>query len=141
MIYRCPNAQTLAFIDCLNYVVGIGIDILLRDLNIDALDEAAYRRLKDTLSSYNLKVLRHTHLDGALLGDVYLLQTFEHDKLVMSVVNNIYFPDRDAVTVELKFSKIVTMILILTFVFKYFYIVIKALWIPRKYLGSFMYFI
>ena len=65
MIYRCPNAQTLAFIDCLNYVVGSGIDILLRDLNIDALDEVAYRRLKDTLSSYNLKVLGHIHLDGA----------------------------------------------------------------------------
>ena len=50
--------------------MGSGIDILLRDLNIDALDEVAYRRLKDTLSSYNLKVLGHTHLDGALLGHV-----------------------------------------------------------------------
>ena len=29
LIYRCPNTQTSAFIDCLNYVVGSGIDVLL----------------------------------------------------------------------------------------------------------------
>ena len=47
LIYRCPNTQTSAFIDCLNYVVGSGIDVLLGDFNIDALlDEVAYRRLK-----------------------------------------------------------------------------------------------
>ena len=80
LIYRCPNTQTSAFIDCLNYVVGSGIDVLLWDFNIDALDEVAYRRLKDTLSSYNLKVLEPTHLDGALLDHVYLHKTFEHDK-------------------------------------------------------------
>ena len=34
-----------------------GIDVLLGDFNIYALDEVAYRRLKDTLSGYNLKVL------------------------------------------------------------------------------------
>ena len=38
LIYRCPNTQTSAFIDCLNYVVGSGIDFLLGDFNIDALD-------------------------------------------------------------------------------------------------------
>ena len=75
---------------------------LLGDFNIDALDEVAYRRLKDTLSSYNLKVLEPTHLDGALLDHVYLHKTFEHDKLVMSVVNNIYFSDQDAVKVQLR---------------------------------------
>ena len=105
LIYRCPNTQTSAFIDCLNYVVGSGIDVLLGDFNIDALDEVAYRRLKDTLSSYNLKVLEPTHLDGALLDHVYLHKTFEHDKLVMSVVNNIYFSDHDAVTVQLRFRQ------------------------------------
>ena len=47
LIYRCPNTQTSAFIDRLNYVVGSGIDVLLGDFNIDALlDEVAYRRLK-----------------------------------------------------------------------------------------------
>ena len=105
LVYRCPNTQTSAFIDCLNYVVGSGIDVLLWDFNIDALDEVAYRRLKDTLSSYNLKVLEPTHLDGALLDHVYLHKTFEHDKLVMSVVNNIYFSDHDAVTVQLRIRR------------------------------------
>ena len=75
LIYRCPNTQTSTFIDCLNYVVGSGIDVLLGDFNIDAFDEVAYRRLKDTLSSYNLKVLEPTHLDGALLDHVYLHKT------------------------------------------------------------------
>ena len=105
LIYRCPNTQTSAFIDCLNYVVGSGIDVLLWDFNIDVFDEVAYRRLKDTLSSYNLKVLEPTHLDGALLDHEYLHKTFEHGKLVMSVVNNIYSSDYDAVTLRLSFRQ------------------------------------
>ena len=105
LIYRRPNTQTSAFIDCLNYVVDSGIDVLLGDVNIDALDEVAYRTLKDTLSSYNLKVLETTHLDGALLDHEYLHKTFEHGKLVMSVVNNMYFLDHDAVTVCLSFTQ------------------------------------
>ena len=80
LIYRYPNTQTSAFIDYLNYVVGSGFDVLVGDFKIDALDEVAYRRLNDTLSSYNLKVLEPTHLDGALLDHVYLHKTFEHDK-------------------------------------------------------------
>ena len=105
LIYRCPNTQTSAFIDCLNYVVGSGIDVLLWDFNIDALDEVAYRRLKDTLSSYNLKVLEPTHFDGALLDHVYLHKTFEHVKIVMSIVNSIYILDHDVVTVQLRFRQ------------------------------------
>ena len=61
--------------------------------------------MKDTLSSYNLKLLKPTHLDGASLDHVYLHKSFEHDKLVMSVVNNIYFSDPDAVTLQLRFRK------------------------------------
>ena len=57
LIYRFLNAQTSAFIDCLNYVVSSSIDVLLGDFKIDALDEVACRRLKDILSGYNLKVL------------------------------------------------------------------------------------
>ena len=34
LICRCPNTQTSAFIDCLNYVVGGGIDVLLGDFNM-----------------------------------------------------------------------------------------------------------
>ena len=49
LIYRCPNTQTSAFIDCFNYVVGSGIGVLLGDFNIYVLDEVAYRRLKDKL--------------------------------------------------------------------------------------------
>ena len=46
LIHRCPNTQTSAFIDCLSYVVGSGIDVLLGDFNIDGPDEVACRRLK-----------------------------------------------------------------------------------------------
>ena len=49
LIYSYPNTQTLTLIYCLNYVVGSGIDVLLWDFTVDALDEVAYRRLKDTL--------------------------------------------------------------------------------------------
>ena len=87
MIYRYTNISFYRLLKF--YVVGSGIDVLLRDFNIDALNEVAYRRLKDTLSSYNLKVLEPTHLDVALLDYVYLHKTFEHVKLVMSIANNI----------------------------------------------------
>ena len=99
---RYPIAQTSASIECLNYVVGSPIDVLLGDFNIDALDEVAYRRLKDALSSYDLEVIEPTYLDGALLDHVYLRKTFEHDKLVMSNVNNIYFSDHDATKIQTK---------------------------------------
>ena len=50
-------------------------------------------------------MLEPTHLDGASLHHVYLHKTFERGKLVMSVVNNIYFSDHDAVTVQLRFRQ------------------------------------
>ena len=43
-----------------------------------------------------------THLDGALLDHAYLHKTLEDDKLVVSVVNTIYFSDHDAVTAQLR---------------------------------------
>ena len=43
-------------------------------------------------------MLEPTQLDG-----VYLHESFEHDKLVRSVVNDIYFSDNDAVTAQLRF--------------------------------------
>ena len=39
------------------------------------------------------------------LDGVYLHKIFKHDKLVMSVVNNIYFSDNDAVTAQLRFKR------------------------------------
>ena len=71
--------------------MGSGFDVLLGDFNINALDEVAYRRLEDILSSYNLKVLESTQLYGELLDHVYLRKTFERNRSVMSVVNNISF--------------------------------------------------
>ena len=50
-------------------------------------------------------MLGPTHLDGALLDHVYLHKTFEYDQLVISVVNNIYSSDHDAVPVQLRFSQ------------------------------------
>ena len=111
--------------------MGSGIDVLLGDFNIYPFEEVAYRRLKDTLSRYNLKALEPTHLDDALLHHVYLHKTFGHDKLLMSVVNKVYCSDHDAVKCNWDSDKIVTIIMILTVVFKYRYIVIKALWILR----------
>ena len=46
-------------------------------------------------------MLEPTHFDGALLDHGYLHRTLEDDKLVMSVVNTIYFSDHDAVTLRL----------------------------------------
>ena len=50
-------------------------------------------------------MLEPTHLYGALLDHGHLHKTFEHDKHVVPVVNNIYFSDHDAVTVQVKFRQ------------------------------------
>ena len=50
-------------------------------------------------------MLEPTHLDDALLDHVYLHETFEYGKLVMFVVNNIYFSDHDFMRVQLRFKQ------------------------------------
>ena len=50
-------------------------------------------------------MLEPTYLYDALLDHIYLNKTFEHDKFVLSVVNNIYFSNYDAVTMQLKFRQ------------------------------------
>ena len=106
LIYRCQHLQPVMFLDCVRNLVNREIDILLGDFNIDALDEMSYNRLKEVLCNYNLQVSEPTHLDGALLDQIYLRNSFEHNKIVRSMVNNIYFSDHDAVKLELKFRKI-----------------------------------
>ena len=50
-------------------------------------------------------MLEPTHFDGVLLDHVYLHKTFEHVKIVMSIVNSIYILDHDVVTVQLRFRQ------------------------------------
>ena len=59
--------------------MGSGTDVLLGDFNIDAFDEVTYGRLKDTLSSYSLKVLEPTRLDGDKIKrfHIYYKQIFK----------------------------------------------------------------
>ena len=68
-------------------------------------DLACHKKLAwfENLQVQNAK-LPH-YLDGALLDHVYLHKTFQHDKLVFSLVNDIYFSDHDAVTVQLRFRQ------------------------------------
>ena len=88
------------------YLVNRKIDILLGDFNVDAFDEIAYARLKGVLCNYILKVEHPTHLGGALLDHVYLLNSFGNQKVVNCVVNNVYFSDHDAVRLQLRFSEV-----------------------------------
>ena len=54
--------------------MGSGSDALLGDFNINALGEVAYKRLKNTLSSFNLKLLEPIHLAGTLLDHLNLIR-------------------------------------------------------------------
>ena len=83
-------------------VVGRNIDIFLGHFNIDGFE--GVRALKEVFSNYNLKVSEPTHLDGALLDHVYIKKSFENDKHVTSIVNNVYFSDHDAVKVQIRFK-------------------------------------
>ena len=81
LIYRSPNSPLTGFIDCLRYLVGRSIDILLGDSNIYAFDKPSYTRLKEVLCNYNLKVSEPTHLDGGLLDHVYLSKSFKYGNM------------------------------------------------------------
>ena len=43
LIYRLSNSPLTGFIDCLRYLVGRNIDILLGDFNIDAFNEPNHK--------------------------------------------------------------------------------------------------
>ena len=43
-------------------------------------------------------------LDGAFLDHVYIKKSFENDKHLTSIVNNVYFSDYDAVKVKIRFK-------------------------------------
>ena len=102
LIYRSPKSPLSEFIDCLQCLVGGNIDIFLGDFNIDAFE--GVRALKEVFRNYNFKVSEPTHLDGALVDNVYIKKSFENDKHVTSIVNNVYFSDDDAVKVQIRFK-------------------------------------
>ena len=90
------------FIDCLQYLVGRNIGTVLGDFNINEFE--GVRASKEVFSKINLKVSKPTHLDGASLDHVYIKKSFENDKYVTSIVNNVYFSDHDAVKVQIRFK-------------------------------------
>ena len=90
------------FIDCLQYLVGRNIGTVLGDFNINEFE--GVRASKEVFSKFNLKVSKPTHLDGALLDHVNIKKTFENDKHVTSIVNNVYFSDHDSVKVQIRFK-------------------------------------
>ena len=102
LIYKSAKSPLSEFIDCLQYLVGRNIDIFLDDFNRDAFE--GVRTLKEVFSNYNLKVSEPTHLHGALLGHVYIKKSFENDKRVTSIVNNVYFSDHDAIKIQIRFK-------------------------------------
>ena len=105
LIYRPPNSRLTGFVNCLRYLVGRSIDTLLGDFNLDSFDEPSYIRLKEVLCNGNVKVNEPRHLDGVLLGHVYFSKSFEWDKYVTSVVNNIYISDHDAIKAQFRFRQ------------------------------------
>ena len=91
LIYRSAKSPLSEFIDCLQYLVGRNINIFLGDFNKDSFE--AVRTLKDVFSNYNLNVSEPT-----------IKKSFENDKRVTSIVNNVYFSDHDAIKVQIRFK-------------------------------------
>ena len=102
MIYRSPKSLLSEFIDYLQYLVGRNIDIVLGNFSIDAFD--GVRALKEVFSIYNLNVSEPTHLDGALLGHVYIKKSFENKKHVASIVTNFYCSDHHVIKLQIGFK-------------------------------------
>ena len=92
-----PRSQSHWYIDHQNHHY-----IFLGDFNINTFE--GVRASKEVFSKFNLKVSKPTHLDSALLDYLYIKKSFENDKHVTSIVNNVYFSDHDAVKVQIRFK-------------------------------------
>ena len=53
---------------------------------------------------FSLKANEPTHLHCVLLDHVYIKKSFENDKHMTSMVNNVYFSDHNAVKVQIRFK-------------------------------------
>ena len=98
MIYRQPSVVlNTTFYDHIAQLVSQeNIDILLGDLNINALD-SRNDVLGYVLSQYVLLVDEPTHISGGLIDHVYVKKSFLENKTVLSSVRSVFFSDHDAV--------------------------------------------
>ena len=97
LIYRQSRPLNTTFFDNIAQLVHHEhIDILLGDLNINALD-SINDGLRYVLSNYRLIVNEPTHISGGLIDHVYVKETFLMNKTVSASVLGVFFSDHDAV--------------------------------------------
>ena len=89
--YRLPNSPLFVFTDYLRYQVRRNIDNFLGDFITDGFEEARSSK------KYNLKVSELTHWNSTFFDHVYISKSFENNKYITSVINNIYLFDHDVI--------------------------------------------
>jgi len=97
VIYRQQNIENELFLSTLNNMLDEhSIDILVGNFNIDALSNEQNIMLS-MRDYYKLIVDRPTHLSGGLLDHVYIKKSLMYNKTFYTLIQNVFFPDHDAV--------------------------------------------
>ena len=95
-----------AFIVHLPWLANVKkIDILLGDVNINALSNEPYAGVSNAFTEYKFMVSEPTYINVDLLDHLYLMKKFLFGKHVTSAVKNIYFSDHDAVKIHIHKGK------------------------------------
>ena len=103
-LYRPPNSPSLFLQNMKSWCDEKNPDILVGDLNINALCTDSYSNLKYMRTNCKLLVSQPTHFDGALLDYVSIADSFSGHKTTV-VIMNIYFSDHDAVILHISPNK------------------------------------
>ena len=110
LLYRSPNVLPNLFLENLTFWIDEEkADILLGDFNLDALCYDSCNPLQQRLENYKLLVSEPTHMDGGLLDHVYIARSFSTNKLLATVIKNVYFSDHDAVKLQIKCKRLDNM--------------------------------
>ena len=81
------------------------IDILLGDVNINALNNEPYAGVSNAFTEYKFMVSEPTYINVDLLDHLYLMKQFLFGKHVTSTVKNTYLSDHDAVKIQIQKGK------------------------------------
>ena len=99
LIYRKHSSALSLFYENLEtFNNNASLNFIIRDFNLDALNEEIYVTLCNILSNFRLVSNTSSHLNGTHIDHVYVRKTFSEYDLTVSMVN-VYFSDHDALKI------------------------------------------
>ena len=106
LLYWTHSVSLEQFCEILEYLlVSNPVDVIVRVFNYD-LSKVSTNKLLDHLKDYAQVVNKATHISGSLIDHVYIKNTLLKDFHVNIKIQNMYFPDLDAIRIVLTNDKV-----------------------------------